>query len=68
MVKYAVGLTDREKRVLQLKAGGLNAYEIARKLRVDAANIYRADGNARRKLRRAKLDLEFAEEIGVDFG
>lgn len=33
-------LTDRERKILQLNAGGLSDYQIAKKLKIEAPNVY----------------------------
>ena len=65
LARYASGLTEREKTILQLKAKGLSDYRIARKLKADATNITRSRKNALKKIEQAKADLEFAKKVGV---
>jgi transcriptional regulator len=56
-------LTEREKQILTLKKGKLSDYEIAQKLRVDAANVTRSRKTALRKIERAQSDLDFADSL-----
>lgn len=60
-----MALTEREKQILRLKKGNLSDYEIARKLRVDAANVTRSRLTALRKIERAQADLDFALQVGA---
>jgi transcriptional regulator len=62
---FSLGLTEREKQILRLKKGELSDYEIARKLRVDAANVTRSRKTALRKIELAQADLDFALQVGV---
>ncbi len=63
----AKGLTEREKVILRLKKdSGLSDYKIARRLKVTPETVTRSRLNAQEKLKRAKMDLEFAEKFGVD--
>lgn len=65
MVRYAAGLTEREKIILLLKKKGLSFYKIGRKLKIDVTNTHRTYDNAIRKLAKAQDDLAFAQELGV---
>jgi transcriptional regulator len=60
-----MALTEREKSILLLKAKGLSDYKIARKLKTDATNITRSRKNALKKLTQARVDLEFANDLGL---
>jgi transcriptional regulator len=60
-----LALTEREKQILRLKKDNLSDYEIARKLRVDAANVTRSRKTALQKIERAQADLDFALQVGV---
>jgi DNA-binding CsgD family transcriptional regulator len=55
------GLTDREKRILELKAKnpGLTDYRIARMLRVSPVSVKESRVNALRKVEKARADLIF---------
>jgi transcriptional regulator len=63
MVRYAVGLTEREKAILRLKKRGLSDYEIGRKLKTDVTNVTRSHRNALKKIAQARADLEFLEKL-----
>lgn len=58
-----MALTERERQILQLHAGGLSDYKIARKLKIETPNVTRSRKNALKKLERAKADLEFIEKL-----
>jgi DNA-binding CsgD family transcriptional regulator len=58
-----LALTERERQILLLNAKGLSDYRIARKLRMDPPNVYRARKAALRKLTQARTDLSFAESL-----
>jgi DNA-binding CsgD family transcriptional regulator len=58
-----LALTERERQILLLYARGFSDYRIARKLRMDAPNVYRARKAALKKLDEAKTDLSFAEKL-----
>ena len=60
-----MALTEREKQILRLKKGKLSDYEIARKLKIDAANVTRSRKTALRKIERAQADLDFALQAGL---
>ena len=51
-----------------LNANGLSDYRIARKLKMDAPNVYRARKVALRKIAQAKTDLSFAETLNRKYG
>ncbi len=58
-----MALTERERKILRLKAEGLSDYQIAKKLKIETPNVYRARKTALRKLDRARSDLSFAESL-----
>jgi DNA-binding NarL/FixJ family response regulator len=58
-----MALTERERKILQLNAEGLSDYQIAKKLKIETPNVYRARKSALRKLERARADLEFIEGL-----
>jgi DNA-binding NarL/FixJ family response regulator len=60
-----VGLTVREKTILQLSVRGLSDYRISRKIKKDPTNVVRSHSNALKKLSQAEADLEFARKIGL---
>ncbi|MGD6933108.1 MAG: LuxR C-terminal-related transcriptional regulator [Candidatus Bathyarchaeia archaeon] len=37
-----MGLTEREQKILRLNAVGLSDYQIAKKLKIETPNVYRA--------------------------
>jgi DNA-binding CsgD family transcriptional regulator len=59
----SLALTERERRILRLHAEGLSDYQIAKRLKIETPNVYRARKTALRKLERARLDLSFAESL-----
>jgi DNA-binding NarL/FixJ family response regulator len=58
-----MALTERERKILQLNAEGLSDYQIAKKLKIETPNVYRARKTALRKLDRARDDLEFIDGL-----
>lgn len=58
-----MALTERERKILQLKADGLSDYRIARKLKMETPNVTRSRKNTLKKLERARADLKFMYEI-----
>jgi DNA-binding CsgD family transcriptional regulator len=58
-----LALTEREKDILRLSTAGTSDYRIARKLKMDTSNVYRARKNAERKLERARADLDFVSGL-----
>ena len=54
-----MALTERERQILRLHAGGLNDYQIAKNLKMETPNVTRSRRNALKKLEYAKADLEF---------
>jgi DNA-binding CsgD family transcriptional regulator len=59
----SLALTERERKILRLHAEGLSDYQIAKRLKIETPNVYRARKTALRKLERARLDLSFAESL-----
>lgn len=57
-------LTDREHRILELRAQGLSVYKIARVLSLDPPNVTRSHKNAIRKLKEAKKLVLWIQKIG----
>jgi DNA-binding NarL/FixJ family response regulator len=51
--------------ILQLVGKGLIDSKIARKINTDPPSVTRSRKNAQRKLREAKIDIEWAQKIGV---
>jgi DNA-binding NarL/FixJ family response regulator len=60
-----MSLTDRERIVLQLETQGLSDYKIARKMKSDPPSITRSRQNAHKKLKKAQIDLQYAQQIGI---
>lgn len=58
-----MALTERERKILQLNADGLSDYQIAKKLKIETPNVYRARKTALKKLDRARDDLSFADSL-----
>ena len=65
MANCSSGLTDWEKRILQLAAKnpGMSDYRLARKLRVAPSTVKESRLNALRKLEKARADLAFADRL-----
>jgi len=60
-----MNLTERERTILQLSKQGLSDYKIARKINTDPPSITRSRQNAYKKLKQAKTDLQYAQQIGI---
>ncbi|HJW65692.1 MAG TPA: hypothetical protein VJ507_02800 [Candidatus Bathyarchaeia archaeon] len=60
-----MGLTERERTILQLARQGLSDYRKARKINTDPPSVTRSRKNAHRKLTDATTDLEWAKKTGV---
>jgi len=58
-----VALTERERKILRLKAEGLSDYQIAKKLKIETPNVFRARKAALRKMNQARADLSFIDEL-----
>jgi biotin operon repressor len=56
------GLSEREKRILQLKLKQMSGYKIGRELGIDPPNVYHSLKAGKRKLRKFIKDLK---ELGV---
>jgi DNA-binding NarL/FixJ family response regulator len=70
LIAHAIGretlslvLTERERKILRLNAEGLSDYQIAKKLKVETPNVYRARKTALKKLEQAMADLSFADSL-----
>jgi DNA-binding CsgD family transcriptional regulator len=57
--------TERERVILQLARQGLSDYRIARKINTDPPSVTRSRKNAQRKPQDARIDLAWAEKIGI---
>lgn len=60
-----MSLTERERLILQLQTQGLSDYKIARKMNSDPPSITRSRQNAHKKLNQARIDLQYATQIGL---
>ncbi len=58
-----MALTERERKILRLNSEGLSDYQIAKKLKIETPNVYRARKTALRKLDSARADLSFADSL-----
>jgi DNA-binding NarL/FixJ family response regulator len=61
-----MSLTERERMILELNKQGLSDYKVARKINIDPPSITRSRKNAIEKLRKAKQDLDWAQQIGIE--
>lgn len=61
-----MSLTERERRILELNKQGLSDYKIARRINIDPPSITRSRKNAIKKLRKAKAELDWAQQIGIE--
>jgi DNA-binding CsgD family transcriptional regulator len=64
-IEAIMSLTERERVILQLARQGLSDYRIARKINTDPPSVTRSRKNAQRKLQDARIDLAWAEKIGI---
>jgi Tfx family DNA-binding protein len=58
-----VGLTEKEKLVLQLRGKGLTQTEVAKRLDISQAAVSDFEKNARRKIAEAQETLEFVRTL-----
>ena len=56
------GLSEREKRILQLKRKRMSGYQIGRELGIDPPNVYHSLKRGKKKLRKFLKDLK---ELGI---
>jgi DNA-binding NarL/FixJ family response regulator len=63
-----MALTDREREILRLWAGGMNDYRIARRLHSYTNSVKRSRLNALKKIKRARVDLEYTDRLVVKDG
>lgn len=61
-----MGLTEKEKQVLQLRSDGLTQIEVARRLKISQAAVSDFEKNAWRKIQDARADLEFCKEHRIE--
>lgn len=60
-------LTEKEREVMELRAQGLNQYEIARRMKVTQAAVSQFQTNAHRKIKEAVKLIDFAKKKGIVF-
>ena len=58
-------LTKKEKQILELRKKGLKQNEIASKLKISQPAVSAFETNALRKIRSAKMILDFVKKLGV---
>ena len=63
--KKMSSLIERERIILQLARQRLRDYKIARKINTDPPSVSRSRKNAQKKLVAAKIDIAWAEKIGL---
>ena len=61
-----MGLTQRERKILQLANKCLSDYRIARILHANPATVTKSHKSALKKLANAMADLEWATKTGLD--
>ncbi len=61
-----MGLTKKERRVLELGNQGLSDYEIARRIQDHPPTVTRVHKGAYKKLAKALADIQWAKNIGLD--
>jgi transcriptional regulator len=62
---YAMGLTEKEITVLQLRSNGLTQVEVAKRLKISQAAVSDFEKNAYRKLAEAQEMVEFAKSANI---
>ena len=60
-----MNLTERERVILHLKTQGLSDYKIGRRMNSDPSSITRSRQNAQKKLKKAQIDMQYAQKIGI---
>jgi len=60
-------LTEREKKVLELRAKGLGQNEIARRMKITQAAVSQFQTNAYKKIKESVELIEFAKKKGIVF-
>jgi DNA-binding NarL/FixJ family response regulator len=63
LVRYAIGLTEREKEILRLSTYGLSDYRISRKIKAQPNSVIRSHHSALRKIAKAQADLAFVDAL-----
>ena len=64
-IEAIMSLTERERVILQLSGQGLSDYRIARKINTDPPSVTRSRKNAHKKLHDARINIAWAEKIGI---
>ena len=59
-------MTEREKKILKMRAKGLSNSDIARQLHVWPESVVQSRHNAARKLELARADLKFFLDLETD--
>ena len=60
-------LTKKEKQILELRKGGLRQEQVASKLKISQPAVSAFENNALRKIREAKLVMEFVKELKIEY-
>lgn len=60
-------LTDKEKRVLELRRNGLKQADIALKLDISQSAVSSFENNALRKIREAKDTMDLMKKMRIKF-
>lgn len=58
-------LTDKEIRILELRAKKLTQIEVSKKLSISQAAVSHFEKNALRKIKEAEQTLEIARKLGL---
>ena len=61
-------LTEKERKVLELRKKGYRQVEIASKLDISQPAVSAFENNALRKIRDAKVIMEFARKVRIEYG
>ena len=60
-------LTKKEQQVLELRKKGFKQVEIASKLKISQPAVSAFESNALRKMRDAKMVMEFVKKLGIEY-
>ena len=60
-------ITEKERKILELRKKGLKQKEIASKLKISQPAVSSFENNALNKIRNAKKIMEFAKKLGVKY-
>lgn len=60
-------LTEKERRVLELRKQGLKQIEVAAKLKISQPAVSAFENNALRKIKAAKDVMDFVKELGIEY-